>query len=664
MGGPPASAATRGGRPRSLSRRILTLVAVGILLLVATLGTASWIAVRASIDRLLHERLVLAQATADHLERALHLGLRQLGEEVGGSFDPADGLEAERQALSRAAVESIFGDGVFLLDAAGAPLLHLPPGTRALDPQALGPALREALDGRPAVSNVVPLGASGRKLVAGLMPLRGSDGAVIGVVGGGIDLTGNGLTQLIETRVLAAEPASRSGPAGAPVPATATHQSIDLLDGSGTVLASTRADQLFRRTDHRHFVADQIRARRSAVVECHGCHRRPPRAVERAPERQIMALAPLASIPWAVAIRQDRQAVLSPAAALRDWLIAIGVVFLLGAALVALLTVRSVVHPIFVLSHSVRAIARGELDRPVPELGDDEIGELGRHVETMRQRLRESIGESRRWNRELEVEVSRRTAELRATASQNEALYRAVQKEQEARRLLLHKVIGAQEEERRRVARELHDSTSQELAALSLALATLGAGSPELSARLTPVQALAAGALEGIHRLIFDLRPAMLDDLGLASALRWQLSRQFEGGAVQARLEVSGDEKALAPGLLTTLFRLAQEAIANVARHAHASQVLVSLSYQEDGVVLEVQDDGVGFDPASLPGVDAAAPTGGGAAGGAPPMRGLGLLGMRERVLLWDGRIDLDTGPDAGTRVRFFVPYPQRVAAR
>ncbi len=106
-------------RKRSLQSRILILVSFGIVLLFATIGTASYLTVASSIDRLLHERLVLAQATADNLERSLQLGLRRLGNTVGPSFDPSDGLAAERRAMQQASWDSLFGDTVFLLDAEG-----------------------------------------------------------------------------------------------------------------------------------------------------------------------------------------------------------------------------------------------------------------------------------------------------------------------------------------------------------------------------------------------------------------------------------------------------------------------------------------------------------------------------------------------------------------
>ena len=723
-------------RGRSLQSRILLLVTLGIAVILGTVGTASWLTVVSSTDRLLHERLVLAQATADHLERALQLSLLRLGNAVGPELNLEDGLDAELHALQQASRDVVFGDGVFLLDAHGKLLTRWPPGSRPIAPDALSEVVAGAVAGRPGVSGVLEVGTSGRRVVVGLEPLKGEGAEVRAIVGGTIDLTGTQIDDLTRT--------------------TATDQTIDVLDAHGTVLASSDPDNLFVNRDHRSLVADLIARRAAVVQECHDCHEPGRRRTE------ILALTPLATIPWAVSIRQDKEDVLEPATRLRTTLLVLGAVLLLGAATVAWGSVMSVVRPIRLLTRRVRTIASGNLDVPVPPLGEDEIGELGRHIESMRERLRSSLAEIRRWNEQLEAEVARRTAELGArnrelelrnaladrlfqslgpdgtapfvvgwfkdvvggtagllslrgsvvhaeglgpgeaerlvaglegpsepqvrgtdwivplksygaaigfllvrtphpspadapllgslakivaVAAENERLYSEVLEKEIGRGKLLHKVTQAQEEERKRMARELHDSTSQELAVLVMRLEALAAAHPDAAAAIGPSRDLAVAALEGVHRVIFHLRPSMLDDLGLPSALAWLVSTQFDKTPVAARCEVSGTERRLPPRLETSLFRLAQEAVANVVRHAEASNVVLMFTFGESGVELTVEDDGAGFDPS---GFTTAAADG----------RGLGLLGMRERVELWGGTFEVDSAPDQGTRIHVTVPYP------
>ena len=252
------------------------------------------------------------------------------------------------------------------------------------------------------------------------------------------------------------------------------------------------------------------------------------------------------------------------------------------------------------------------------------------------------------WSHRLEEVVASRTRELSAAAEKNALLYQQLQRQEATRRRLLHKVIDAQEAERKRIARELHDSTAQELVALALRLDRFTDDNPGVGAGLTPIKALCADILAGIHRLLVDLRPAMLDDLGLAAALRGLCGRQLPGAAAHHRFEITGDERRLPPELETTLYRVAQEALGNVARHAQASHVLLTLTYDDGAVVLVVEDDGVGFDRDAV--VQAAK--------AGTSTRGLGLLGMRERVALWDGRVDIESARDQGCRIVARVPYP------
>ncbi len=149
-----------------------------------------------------------------------------------------------------------------------------------------------------------------------------------------------------------------------------------------------------------------------------------------------------------------------------------------------------------------------------------------------------------------------------------------------------------------------------------------------------------------MHRLIHDLRPSVLDDLGLQSALEWCADRTLRSKGVAVRCEFSGLEQRLPWELETAIFRAAQEALTNVARHSGAETVLLQAQVRDGALTLEVEDDGHGFDPASVP----------------PPRtstRGLGLMGMRERVEVFGGTLVVDSEPGQGTRVRLDFPLPQ-----
>lgn len=198
--------------------------------------------------------------------------------------------------------------------------------------------------------------------------------------------------------------------------------------------------------------------------------------------------------------------------------------------------------------------------------------------------------------------------------------------------------LRAQEEERARVARDLHDEVNQSLTGLLLRLeAARDAAPPELEGELAETKALANQAMTELLSLARQLRPTALDDLGLAAAIGGQVE-QLGRGEIEADLGVVGDFSDLGDDAQLVVYRVAQEALSNAARHSGAQKVEVNLRRtDEEGVVLEVADDGRGF-------------------AFEESERGLGLAGMRERALLVGGRLTIESRPGRGTTVRLNVP--------
>ena len=210
-------------------------------------------------------------------------------------------------------------------------------------------------------------------------------------------------------------------------------------------------------------------------------------------------------------------------------------------------------------------------------------------------------------------------------------------------RLLLHRATRAQEEERKRIARELHDDTAQDLATLRRELDEVlrqnDAPSPELAGRLVHACDLAADALSSIRRFSHDLRPPMLDDLGLAPALDSLLAAATSVKGTTGRFQVKGKARRLHAEAELTLYRIAQEAIRNAEKHAAPTSIEVTLAFLPKEVRLSVVDDGVGFNPQQLRRRDRG------------KSEGLGIIGMQERAALLGAQLDIDSAPGGGTRV-------------
>ncbi len=425
--------------------------------------------------------------------------------------------------------------------------------------------------------------------------------------------------------------------------AVAVEMTVAAPDFPGRDLQEARASLVLR----------TFRDDRTLAVELLDANGRVLSASASLPEAadDVSASAPVASTGWSVRVRQARRDAFAEELDLKTWFAFLTPLFVVVAALFAWGAARSVRRPLGALTESADRLAAGDLSLPVPlppegADRDDETGRLARAFETMRVALAASMEEVTQANATLERRVAARTAEL-------QKLY-AELKDRDARRAdLVRKLLSAQEDERRRIARELHDETCQTVAALAVGLDTVrrAATPEEASTKLEDARALASRTLEGLHRVIFDLRPSVLDDLGLASAVRWWAARHLTPAGIAVRLEIENLEERLPPALEIPVFRAVQEALTNALRHSGAKTVLVQMSKEPGLLRVDVEDDGRGFTPA-----DVATPSETG--------QGLGLLGMRERIEILGGTLTLDSSPGAGTHVSFAVPIREQEASR
>lgn len=256
---------------------------------------------------------------------------------------------------------------------------------------------------------------------------------------------------------------------------------------------------------------------------------------------------------------------------------------------------------------------------------------------------------------DLEQRVEERTSEL-SRVNENLQTEISKHKESEAARLeLLRRLVTAQEEERRRISRELHDQTGQQLTALLLGLKTLnnstGNGSTSLHKSLLQLQKLTERLVEEAHHLAWELRPAALDDLGLETAISNYVEKWSERNSITLDFHSGLNKLRLPPPVETAVFRIVQEALTNVLKHAQATRVSVMLEYRYDELLVIVEDNGRGFQPEVPLKVNG----------------GLGLVGINERVALVGGKFNIESEPDCGTTLAIRIPasasVPQKAFA-
>jgi signal transduction histidine kinase len=419
------------------------------------------------------------------------------------------------------------------------------------------------------------------------VPVYGARGTMYGTLTGPVSLGSLKLDALLDQ--------ARVGESG----------TVYVVDGVGQVLASSPAERSGQ---------EPSLAGHTGVAVCLQ-DPEPGATLCEAPdgERMTLAYAPVgfASAGWRVIIQQPWHEVVGPVLRYSQFMPLVAAL----AAVVSLLTlyygVQAIARPLQVLGEKAEQVAWGDFDATsTPVGGVEEIEDLRRTLDHMAKRI---------------------------------------QRYQSGMHSYIAAITQGQEEERKRLARELHDETTQALIALGQQVEMaqkLLPKDPKLAAqRLVTVRAMLTQTLEGVHRFSRDLRPIYLEDLGFIPALE-MLAREADGrGPVSVDLATIGSVRRLASDLEMASYRIVQEALNNAIHHAQATHVWLEVRFEAQHLILSVRDDGQGFEAPDLP--DALAHRG-----------HFGLMGIQERAILYGGQLTIRSAPDEGTEVTVRLPYP------
>lgn len=566
-----------------MQKRLITTILIGFLIILTALGIITHFSVQDSVRRSLAQQQELTRIIAGYYDQLLETNLVRLYDiSLSGRVNLEDiDMTPETGALKTAYDYSLFSGGVFIARPDGA-ILHSFP-----DRIGLHTTLSDLPEFKTAVEKKVPVITnlittdSDDRYVLALVPLKDSRGQFVGIAGGRVDIAAGALNKTIH----------------------------GITENPAVVITLSDAND--------HIMAGQ-----------------------KNKQNGLPTSTDLSKAPWKVTISEPASSLLAPSENLEQKFLVLGVVAILAALALAIGISRSIVTPVRELIRATDRITKGDISSPVKIMSGDEMGVLSKSFDRMRSQLAESIKKIKASNQDLEERVTKRTREL--------------EKNRERLAYSISKIITAQEEERERVARELHDETSQSIAALGLSMdvAVMSLESHTLTPTdITTIKTKLDHIADGINRLIQDLRPPILNDLGLVSAIRWVMERHLSDKGIHFRVSVAPnfEEWIQTAGIEAkaelAFFRIIQEAIINIAKHAKARHVVVSITFDAVLIAVRISDDGIGFDVAEVFKKSQRGRT-----------RGFGIIGLRERVALLNGKFHVESRPNEGATIKIEIP--------
>lgn len=600
--------------------RMALAVSAGFVVLFLAFALLGERALQDSTDRLRGERLVIAQMAASQIDDLLEQAFFVLQQTVrDAELEQSNSILAAVATRMEAKGEpTIFSPGLVLVDARGQVVSSRPatlyaPGSDLSGLAYIGQALAsnqatlsepilDLIDGQPVVAIATPFHKNSRL-----------QGLLIGLV----DLTGEDLMAPL-------------------VKATALRESehAELIDSQGRVVVSTFGIPPLSPSEHSIFY-------RQALVEGLPVVETVPFELDLPGEPEghlhVMALALLSNAPWGLAIGGDKADIFAGVQRLRWGLVLLGVAALTGVWILTLIGTRRLVRPVLYLTQAADQIAAGNLNVRLQAPEGGEIGVMAAALDRMRNQMLADMESLAEWNKTLKDQVAEQTEDLR--------------RQQALTQQLLRELIEAQEGERSRLAHELHDEIGQTLTAIELSLGDLAnslpAASGEAQRSLVRSRALVERTVAELRVMITALRPATLDQLGLLPSLEWIGDHILLPAGISVSIESEGLDQRLPGEIETTLFRVAQEAMNNAARHSQANSLTIRLVADSREVTMTLADDGLGF--ADPPLVDAQA-----------ERQSLGIAGMQERVALAGGKLDISSAPGEGTTLRATLPLARQ----
>jgi HAMP domain-containing protein len=509
-----------------MQKKILIAITLQVIVIACTLGIISYITIHNSIDRMLESRLALSRNISNNVEVFINNSLNRLYDiSLSGMVNLSDdSFVDEKKMLETAYHYSPFTEGVFVLDVHGNKILSYPPHVEYFSNFSHIDIVNQVLRlGKSVISNVYTFEHTRHKVIFMLVPLWDNEGRVDGIVGGMLSPTSHSVNQLLHN--------TNVGKNGF----------IDVIDSNEVIIASDDPLRVLHQYGRDLNMGRMIHEAESMILKCGDNCYSGGESQER--RNDLLAFVPLTMAPWGVVIGQPESEIFAPVKSLRNKFILLVMVFISTSAAFSLAISKRIVFPLRRLIASADKIASGDLSTPVGNVGSHEILTLSKSFDTMRRKLEESIERVNLHNIELEDRVADRTREI--------------QESREKISQLLKKSIHAQEDERKRIARELHDTILQDMSAILIKMDTI-----KLRYRynnigvIDEIMIIMMNTVDNIYAVIKDLRPSIIDDLGIEASMNWLLDKHLnEKGIKYAVVSNFPTKRRLSPEKREKCFR-------------------------------------------------------------------------------------------------------------
>jgi signal transduction histidine kinase len=604
-----------------MQKKILTIILLLTLFITITFAVISFYIIKKSVEQLEANQQSIACTIASSVDYMLEENINKLYDISLTRLVNFDKNNSQiiYELLKDTYHHSLFTEGLFILDKNSKIFKSYPTGFNSKENYNFKPFVDRAInDNRLIVTPLVRSKNSNKALIYTIVPLKDINNEIIGAIIGIANLKNLILNKFLKNIDIG------------------KNNYIEIIDINENILASNREEFRLKRFKYVSNVSikDVIKNKSRCLSKFSIINQ------YRKEHHIKFAITSLKYAPWAVMFGYSSTVFFTPLKNLISILTAIILIYILVGIIFSTGLSTSITKPVHELIDEIDNINRGDYSKPVMMIGSNEILVLCESFENMRLKLVETLNNLKDYNVKLENEVNKRTKEIEKNKNRIESL--------------LGLIMTSQEEERKRIARELHDEPLQNISVILMQLNSFKQFHDTKSTEelINKIKDLLLKTNSNIRLIIQNLRPSVLDDLGLISAIKWVLENYLTPQGILYFFDYEGniEDKRFSTFIETNIYRIVQEAIANICRHSQANEVHIKLIKKKYKLIITIIDDGIGFDVNKIIARDI---------NKRDDLKGIGILGMYERATLLGGVLSIISKVNNGTKITLTVPLDE-----